>query len=197
MIIVKNGDEITLINTVRLDEEHLKIIESMGTIKNIVKIGSFHGRDDAFYIDRYKAKLWALKGMQHADGIKTDVELVPNGEMPFPNCSIFIFEKTLYPEGIIHIGSEGGILITCDSIKNWTHIDNYFSEQTWESFSKQGLIRPASIDSVWLNAMQPKTDDFKRLLTTFRFRHLLSAHGQPLLNSAYTQISNNVMQLAR
>jgi hypothetical protein len=195
MIIVKNGDEITLINTVRLDEAYLKIIESMGKVKNIVKIGSFHGRDDAFYLDRYKAKLWALKGMTHDNGVKTDIDLVPNGKMPFPDSSLFVFEATTQPEGIIHIDRDGGILITCDSIKNWTHIDNYFSEQTGKAFMQQGLIKSANVDTVWVNAMHPKLHDFKRLLASFKFQNLLSAHGQPLLNSAYTQVSQSIDQL--
>ena len=195
MIIVKNGEEITLINTVRLDEAHLKILESMGKVTHIVKIGSFHGRDDAFYIDRYKAKLWALKGMQHNDGVKADVDLLPNGKMPFPDSSLFVFETTGQPEGIIHIEREGGILITCDSIKNWTYVDNYFSEQTGKDFVQQGLIKSANIDAVWVGAMHPKVKDFNRLLTSFKFKHLLSAHGEPLLNSAYAEISNNIKEI--
>jgi hypothetical protein len=112
--------------------------------------------------------------------------------MPFPNSSIFIFETTTQPEGIIHIEAEGGILITCDSIKNWTYVDDYFSEKTGEDFINQGLIQSANIDTVWINEMQPKVEDFKRLLTSFKFQHMLSAHGKPLLNSAYIQISNRL-----
>jgi hypothetical protein len=196
MVIVKNGEEITLINTVRLDEQHLKRIESMGKIRHIVKLGPFHGRDDAFYIDRYKAQLWALKGMKHNNGVKANVELSPKNKMPFPNSDVFIFETTTQPEGIIHIEAEGGILITCDSIKNWTYVDDYFSEQTGKNFIEHGLIQAANIDTVWINEMQPKVEDFNRLLTSFKFKHMLSAHGQPLLNSAYTQIANSVQQLA-
>jgi membrane peptidoglycan carboxypeptidase len=130
-----------------------------------------------------------------AEFVKTDIDLVPNGKMPFPGSSLFVFEATTQPEGIIHIDREGGILITCDSIKNWTQIDNYFSEQTGKAFMQQGLIKSANVDTVWVNAMRPKIQNFKRLLTSFKFQHLLSAHGQPLLNSAYTKVSQSIDQL--
>lgn len=193
MIIVRSGQELTLINTVRLDDNGLKVLDALGKVTHIVKIGPFHGRDDAFYLDRYEnSKLWALRGMQHGHGKTTDVELIPNGSMPFPGSTIFIFETTSQPEGIIHIAREGGILISCDSIKNWTHVDHYFSEETGKNFVKNGLIRPANIDSVWSHEMHPQVSDFDRLLTLFAFRHLLSAHGDPMLDTAHEQVATTV-----
>jgi hypothetical protein len=196
MIVIRYNNELTLINTVRLDEKTLNKMDMLGQVKNIVKIGSFHGRDDAFYLDRYKsAQLWALKGMKHNNDIITEVEFSPFGKMPFPNCSLFVFDTPSHSEGIIHIDKEGGILITCDSIKNWTHIDQFFNEETGKDFMNKGLIKSGNIDSVWINEMHPKKSDFERLLNQFKFRHLLSAHGDPLLNDAHKIISDNISQL--
>jgi hypothetical protein len=44
-------------------------------VKNIVRIGAFHGRDDAFYRDHYDARLWAMKGMSYENGLSPDIEL--------------------------------------------------------------------------------------------------------------------------
>ena len=64
-------------------------------------------------------KLWALKEMNQANNRQADAELIPNEQIPFPKSLVFIFETSVHPEGIIHIAQEDGILITCDSIKNW------------------------------------------------------------------------------
>ncbi len=53
MTIVRSGSELTLINTVRLNEEALQKLDALGVVTNIVRIGAFHGRDDAFYQNRY------------------------------------------------------------------------------------------------------------------------------------------------
>ena len=62
MTIVREGGELTLINTVRLDDAGLGELEKLGKVANVVKIGSLHGRDDAFYVARYGAKFWAGAG---------------------------------------------------------------------------------------------------------------------------------------
>src|SRR5690242_2542897 len=59
MIIVRDGHILTLINTVRLTDKGLARLESLGTVKHIVRLGTFHGRHDAFYLQRYPALLWA------------------------------------------------------------------------------------------------------------------------------------------
>ena len=96
MIVVRDDNTLSLINTVRLNEQGLSALEALGQVKNIIRIGAFHGRDDAFYLNRYRAKLWALNNMIHDNGKITDVILAPNGPMPFPNSSVFIFETSHY-----------------------------------------------------------------------------------------------------
>lgn len=191
MVVVRHDKKLTLINTVRLDEKGLTALDKLGEVENIVRIGAFHGRDDAFYLDHYEAKLWALNGMNHDSGKQTDIELVPGGQMPFPRCSLFIFETSVHPEGILHLDQEGGILITCDSIKNWLAPDEFFSAETAKLYEEQGFFGPATISDVWQQACQVQASDFTRL-KTLSFRHLLSAHGDPLLNHAYEQVSETI-----
>lgn len=193
MVIVRNNKKLTLINTVRLNEKGLVALDKLGEIENIVRIGAFHGRDDAFYLDQYQAKLWALKGMKHDNGKLTDIELVPGGQMPFPGCSLFIFETSVHPEGILHLDQEGGILVTCDSIKNWLSSDEFFSTETAKLYEEQGFFGPATISEVWKQACQVQGSDFEGL-KGLSFRHLLSAHGDPLLNDAHEQVSKTIMK---
>lgn len=191
MTIVRSGNQLTLINTVRLDEDGLAALDKLGKVENIVRIGAFHGRDDAFYLDRYQGRLWEMKGMEHTNARKTDIELTPDGEMPFPNSSFFRFETSKFPEGIIHVGVEGGILVSCDSIKNWVSADSFFSEETARLYQAQGFFGPASISSIWKQATDVQASDFEKLLL-LPFRHLISAHGEPLLNVAHESLENAV-----
>jgi hypothetical protein len=193
MIIIRDNDSLSLINTVRLDDKGLAKLDALGEVKNIIRIGAFHGRDDAFYLDRYDATLWALKEMNHANNRETDIQLIPNGQMPIPNCSLFIFETSKYPEAILHIAQHGGILITCDSIKNWLAADEFFSDETAKLYKEQGFFGSASISNVWKQACEVKSSDFDRL-KTLTFRHLLSAHGEPLLNNAYELVAKTIGQ---
>jgi hypothetical protein len=196
MVIIRNGRDLTLINTIRLNENGLKSLENLGKIKNVIRIGAFHDLNDPFYLDRYQAKLWAVKGMTHKNGRKADFEFSATGPIPLPDASIFLFETTSQPEAIIHIAREGGILVTCDSIKNWTRVDSYFSKKTGQEFLEQGLIAPAHIDAVWQNAMKPSSSDFIKL-KQLKFRHLLSAHGEPLMDQATEQLIPTLERLSQ
>ena len=66
MTVVREGKSLTLVNTVRLDATGLERLDALGSVANVVRIGAFHGRDDAFYADRYHAPLWALPGPRRA-----------------------------------------------------------------------------------------------------------------------------------
>ncbi|AAO89997.1 hypothetical protein [Coxiella burnetii] len=191
MIIIRDNGKLSLINTVRLNDKELAFLDALGEVNNVIRIGAFHGRDDAFYLDRYHAKLWALKEMSHENNRVADVKLIPNGQMPVPNCSIFIFETSKYPEGILHIAQQNGILITCDSIKNWLAPDTFFSTETATLYQEQGFFGAASISTVWKQACNVSSSDFERL-KTLKFRHLLSAHGEPLLNNAYELVAKTI-----
>ena len=196
MVIVRHGAMLTLINTLLLNENGLKELNKLGRVTHVVRLGAFHDRNDIFYLDRYHAKLWAIKGMVHKGNRQADFLIGETDTIPFPYASFFKFETTSQPEAIVHIARFGGILITCDSIKNWTKVDEYFSEKSGKEFIEQGLIQSASIDKIWLGAMGPKNTDFERL-KFYKFKHLLSAHGQPMIDTAYEQLMPILKKLSK
>ncbi|MBA2655782.1 MAG: hypothetical protein H0U70_02220 [Tatlockia sp.] len=192
MIIVRESNNLHLINTVQLTEEGLKTLDSLGKVKSIIRIGAFHDRDDGFYLRQYNnATLWAIPGMKHAHDHPTNFELTLNGPKPFPTCSVFIFDNSKEPEGILHINQDKGILITCDSIKNWVAADEFFSEKTAKAYKIAGFFGKASVSSVWRNYCQVSLSDFMQL-NQFDFAHLLSAHGEPLLNIDKSQLLKSI-----
>lgn len=191
MTVVRDGGSLTLLNTVRLDDEGLAALDALGQVRHVVRLGAFHGRDDPFYCDRYGATLWALPAATHADGRATGRTLAPGGPFPLTDGAVFEFTSARFPEAALLLAREGGILITCDAIQNWDGADRFFSPQCAELFAAQGLLRPANLPSTWLHACQPSPDDFARLLA-LPFRHLISAHGEPLRDEAHARIAASV-----
>ncbi|MFT3770530.1 MAG: hypothetical protein QM820_34305 [Minicystis sp.] len=184
MVVLREGNALTLLNTVRLTEEGLRDLEALGEVRNVVRLGAFHGRDDPFYRDRYDATLWALPGADHVDGRVPHRVLAAGGAFPACDGETFIFASARFPEAAVLLPRDGGILITCDAVQNWTCVDRFFSAQSGERFTTQGLIRAANIPSTWLQACAPSGNDFRRLLA-LPFKHLISAHGEPLRDEAH------------
>ncbi|MFN8769315.1 MAG: hypothetical protein ACK5Z5_05900 [Neisseriaceae bacterium] len=194
MIIVRDNGKLSLINSVRLNEKGLDELSSLGKIENVIRIGSFHGRDDAFYLDHFDAKLWALANMEHDKNRNSDYILTADGMMPFPNCKLFTFKSSKFPEAILHINHDGGILITCDSIKNWVASDEFFNDSTAKLYEQQNLFGYATINKIWMKATEVDKSELLNLKKV-DFCHLLSAHGEPLLNDAYDHVIRTLTKL--
>lgn len=191
MVVVRSGDTLTLLNTVRLDEAGLRRLESLGTVTDVIRLGAFHGRDDPFYRDRYGATLWALPGAMHADGREAQRLLAAGHPLPLRDSDLFVFESAKFPEAAVLLRQEGGILLTCDAVQNWTTVDPYFSADCGARFLSEGLIRPMNIPATWRQACGPDPSDFRRLLE-LRFRHLISAHGEPARDEAHSLLRGRV-----
>lgn len=193
MTVLREGDVLTLINTVRLDEAGLAALDRLGRVENVVKIGSFHGIDDVFYVDRYSAELWALPGMRHESGLPTTRELRPDS-LPVKDASLFAFDTAKMPEGLLVLGREGGIVISCDSLQNWAEVDEFFSAESAAKMSAIGFIKSANVGPGWRRYTEPQASDFQRLLE-LRFRHLLSGHGAPLIGDAKERLAATIREL--
>jgi hypothetical protein len=153
-----------------------------------------HGVDDPFYIDRYKARFWALPGMHVQEGLRVDEELTEGGRMPFGGASLFVFKTVQRPECIIRLDREGGILIACDSLQNWVAPNEFFDEATIDAMRKMNFFQPANLGPAWMHGSQPQADDFIRL-KEIPFRHALCGHGEPLLNDAQQAFHKTFVQV--
>ena len=182
MVVVREGRDLSLVNTVRLDDAGLAALEALGTVKNVVRIGSLHGVDDPFYIDRYGATYWAVSGMPHAAGLPEPRLLAEAGPTPFA-CDVFTFRETKLPEAILVIRREGGIAIACDSLQNWVSPDAYMDADTVGKMSGMGFFQPANLGVAWKHVNDPKPGDFTRL-KELAFEHALCGHGVPYRGGA-------------
>lgn len=194
MIVVQGGDGLTLVNTVRLDDRGLAALDRIGRVRNVVKIGGLHGLDDAFYVDRYEARLWALPGMQHPEGVTPDVTLTPGGELPIDGASLFVFETSKLPEALLHLDRAGGVVIACDSLQNWGEPDRFFSDESAALMRQLGFITPVNVGPGWRGICEPQAADFARLLE-LPFDHVLGAHGTPVIGDARVRYAETFKRL--
>lgn len=182
MTVVRDGERLIIINSVRLGDEGLAELDRLGRVTDVVRLGSLHGRDDPFYVDRYDAEYWAMPGMEHETGLSATRTLTPD-TLPISDASLFEFHTTQIPEGILRLDRAGGILIACDALQNWLTPDEYFSDSSRELMQNMGFFTPANLGPVWVQAAAPAGDDFARL-KELSFNHALCGHGEPLRDTA-------------
>lgn len=183
MTVVRDGNALTLINSIRLDDAGLVQLDALGRVAHVIKLGSLHGRDDAFYKARYGATFWAAPGMVHEHGLVADRELRPGSETPFAGCSVFDFQTSRTPECILHVDRAGGVLVACDALQNFLAPDEYFSDDSRKRMQEMGFFQPANFGPVWVQLNEPKAQDFMRL-QKLSFQHAICGHGPPVRDSA-------------
>lgn len=194
MTVIRSGDSLALVNSVRLSGDGLSALDRLGRVENIVRIGANHGRDDAFYSDRYDTPVWALNGTQQDRPVKYESILTSGAFAPISDASVVPFESIPVSEAVLFLDRSGGILISCDSLQNMTGPDEFFDDQTAEAMKKGGFFRPGNIGPAWRARLQPDVSDFERILA-FEFKHLLPSHGDPLLDDAHSIIEQTVKDI--
>lgn len=186
MTVVRDGERLIVVNSVRLSEEGLAALERLGRVTDVVRLGALHGRDDEFYVQRYDAEFWALPGVPDESSLKAVRTLTEEGPLPISGASLFVFRTTQVPEAILRIDRAGGVLIACDALQNWLSPDEYFSDASQQLMQNMEFFTPANLGPIWLQVAAPDGDDFARL-KALSFKHALCGHGEPLLNTAHEQ----------
>ena len=188
MTVVREDDRLTICNAIRLGDEGLAQLEALGKVTNVVRVGALHGRDDAFYVDRYGATFWAPPGVPHEFDLVPDEELVPGAKTPFAGCEVFAFKETKLPETVLLVDRAGGIAIGCDALMNYIEPDEFFFPETAEIMKGYGFFKEANCGPVWQQHADPKPGDFARLKER-TFKPALCGHGAPLKDRAHEAFS--------
>lgn len=194
MTVVREGERLVLVNSVRLSDEGLAELDQLGKVTDVIRLGALHGRDDAFYVERYGSEYWAMPGIEDDNGLKPTRSLTGDDPLPIADASVFEFRTTSIPEGILRLDRSGGILIACDALQNWLTPDEYFSDDSRKLMTDMNFFTPANIGPVWHQAASPEADDFSRL-KDLSFKHALCGHGEPLHDTAqddYKATFNNL-----
>ena len=101
MAIVRNGDELALVNPIRLDADGERDLRALGTVKHVVRLGAMHGKDDPYYVERAGAELWCQPGGSTYPEPAAGHALGADGALPFPDAELFCFEGAQQPEAAI------------------------------------------------------------------------------------------------
>jgi|TARA_B110000211_G_scaffold183367_2_gene207822 hypothetical protein len=196
MIILKNGNELTLINPVRMNDHGLSQLDALGEVKYLLRLGDFHGLDDAFYLDRYRCEFWAQEGQATYKMPIPTTFITAAASSPFPNSEFFIFESAKYPEAALLL-KDHKLLITTDSIQY--HSDwRYFTRFTQFAFKLLGFKIGLNIGPPWLKRVTPKgttlKDDFNNILA-LDFDSIVAAHGLLLKGTAKEALTEKVSKI--
>jgi hypothetical protein len=185
MVILRHGGELTVINSVRLDAEGESALDALGKVTHVMKIG-FHGMDDAYYVDRYEAKMWTV-----GDG-----SLSEDSQLPFPDARVFMFKQTVVPEAALLVEREGGLLITCDSVQHWVPKE-VMSRAAKIVTRLIGFQQPAQIGPPWRKKQTPPDgslkSDFERL-ADLPFQCLIGGHGGLLESNGPTLLRASIQR---
>jgi hypothetical protein len=191
MTVVREGERLVLINSLRLNDEGLKQLDALGKVTDVVRIAAFHGMDDPFYKERYAAKVSVVKGQRYASGFNVnaaetyltpDTELDGRASMPLSGARVHVIGGTP-PEGMLLLEREGGVLVSGDCLQHWHTPDRYFSLVGRLALRAMGFIKPHNVGPAWLKQTKPPLADLLGLLD-LPFDHVLPAHGSAVLGDA-------------
>ncbi len=183
MVVIRDAGVLTLVNTMRLDDAGLRQLDALGTVGHVARLGHFHGRDDAFYVDRYAPTMWAFSQAPHERGVETDVELVEGGDTPFAEGQAFRFDTGSVSEGLLLLKRHGGVLLACDSLQNWAEVDEHWDEHSIAVMRPKGFHAGVNVGPGFMARGTPPAADFARL-EALTATHLISAHGPPIIGTA-------------
>ena len=191
MTVVREGESLTLINSVRLNEAGLAALDALGKVEHVIRIAGFHGMDDPFYKDHYGAKVWAMEGQGYFAGFETnkppyfepDAWLTADTPLPFAGAKLFVFERAKPSEGLILLEREGGIVVAGDSLQNWARPDRYFSFLAKPMMWFMGFFKAHNVGPGWLKGAKPARAGVRAVLD-LPFDHVLPVHGEPVVGGA-------------
>ena len=196
MIILREGQDLTLVNAVRLSAAGEAALEKLGQVKHLVKLGFFHTLDDPYYRSRFTPTFWAPAP---ADA-KTQ-KLVEGDAGPVSRAGVFVFAAASKGEAALIVEqAAGNLLVTCDSVQNWVDTEGC-SFAGGLALHMMRFFEPAKIGPIWLKQMtggkpEAMRPDFDRLLGR-DFRHLIAGHGALLRDGAKPALARSCEKTLR
>ncbi len=198
MVAVLGPDGWTLLNPVRLSPEAEAQLLAKGPFKHAVRLGTFHGRDDRYYVDTFGTEFWAAPGEQTYPEPKITRPLTDGGPFPIPGAQVVVFKNATRPESAVLL-PQHRLLVTCDSVQNYER-DPLISTLGKIVMYAMGFFTPCVIGPIWLKVVTPPGGsmraDFERVLA-LDFDNLIAGHGTPKLGGANDALARNVERLPR
>jgi len=186
MIILRDDQQLSLINPVRLSPLQQQKLEQLGEIRHILRLGDRPTTDEHFYRSRYQAELWAVPGQQ--DKACHNI-LKEDKHLPVRGTRLLTFNHACRTEAVLLL-ERHRLLISHESFQ-------YFSD--WQELKLmdqlrmklQGFHRGLNLSRHWLRDITPKGYSLEADLNRLQqlpFDALLASRGVPLLNGAQQAI---------
>ncbi|MCO1333023.1 hypothetical protein MO867_01595 [Microbulbifer sp. OS29] len=197
MGIARWGDQLTLINPVRLRPQQEEKLKDLGRVCHAIRLGYHHGQDDLYYRDRFNLTFWRQWGSNFYPP-EADKVLRGAGPCPIPGGRIIAFSRSQFPEAVLWLPYNGGLLVSCDALQYWDswHGCNWFGRSLlrFSGIRKGMQVVPAWRARVTAVGKDPGLwleQDFQRILEQ-PFLHFLAAHGDFCADSAYELVTSAV-----
>ncbi|MGH8516463.1 MAG: hypothetical protein ACREUE_03280 [Panacagrimonas sp.] len=196
MTAVLAPDGWVLFNPVRLSEAAEQELLSRGPIRHAVRLGTYHGRDDAYYVDQLGVDFWCVPGVHEHPEPRGAKAITEDGPFPLAGAKVVIFRAASRAECAVFV-PEHRLLLTCDSVQNYEK-DPLLSPLARIVMYPMGFFTPCVIGPLWLKWTTPlgasQRADFERILG-LDFDNLIGGHGTPKLGGAKAALARNVARL--
>jgi len=198
MVAVRTPDGWVLLNPVRLTEDAEAELLAKAPFKHAVRLGTFHGRDDGYFVEKFGVEFWGVRGEQTYSEPTFSREITAEGPFPIPGARVVIFTHATRAECVVSL-PQHRLLVTCDSAQHYDR-DPLISWLGKVVMYPMGFFTPCVIGPIWLKEATPPggslRTDFERVLA-LDFDHLISAHGTPKIGGAKDALAKNVERLPR
>lgn len=190
MTIVREGQRLVLVNSVRLDDAGLAKLDALGKVTDVIRLAGNHGADDPFYKERYGARVWAPKGAPYMPGFdakaepyfEPDERYETGSTLPIAGAVVHLIHSSP-PEAVLVVPAHGGVAITGDAMQNWAKTDPFFNLPAKWMMKVMGFIKPCNVGPAWLKQCKPPASDLRAILD-LPFDKVLPSHGFPVLGGA-------------
>lgn len=190
MTIVREGERLVLVNSVRLDPDGLAALDRLGKVTDVIRLAGNHGADDPFYKQHYGARVWAPVDAPYMPGFspkappyfEPDQRFDASTTLPLRGASVHMFRSTP-PEALLLLERHDGVVIAGDALQNWAQRDEFFSWLGALMMRRFGFIKPHNVGPGWLSQCKPPAEDLLAVLR-LPFTHVLPAHGAPVIGDA-------------
>ncbi len=197
MVAVLQPEGWVLLNPVRLSADAEAQLLAKAPFKHAVRLGSFHGRDDRYYVERHGVQLWGAPGRHAYPEPAISQTIHEEGPLPLPNAQVVVFRGATRAECVVCL-PQHQLLVTCDCVQHYEN-DPLISRLGKIVMSRLGFFTPCVIGPFWLKEVTPRggslREDFERILA-LDFDSLIAGHGTPKIGGAKQALRTNVERLS-
>jgi hypothetical protein len=196
MVAVLGPDGWTLLNPVRLSTAAEADLLAKAPFAHAVRLGTYHGRDDRYYVDKFGVEFWGVPGVQQYQEPTFSREVTEQGAFPLTDARVVIFKSATRAECAVCLPGHR-LLVTCDSVQHYER-DTLISPLGRIVMYPMGFFTPCVIGPIWLKTVTPPggsmRGDFERVLA-LDFDNLIGGHGTPKIGGAKAALARNVARL--